>query len=97
MAQIRFRPTWAELKAYGALVTIGNQEFIKLKTVEKLLQVISVKTGYAVKIPQGLETIQLWTKEQFEALPIPELKLESASGSGDELDDAIIKVIAQDD
>lgn len=93
MARIRFRPTWAELKAYGALVTIGNQEFIKLKTVEKLLNVVRVKTGHAVEIPQGLETKQFWTKDDFEKLRIPEWVLESRTAEGDDLDDDIIKEI----
>lgn len=95
MARIRFRPTWAELKAYGALVTIGNQEFIKLELVEKLLKAVSVKMGQRVEIPAGMETKQLWTKDDFEKLRIPELIMESRTASGDELDDDIVDVITK--
>ena len=95
MARIRFRPTWAELKAYGALVVINDHEFIKLELVEELLKVVSIKIGQRVEIPAGMDTKQFWTKDDYEKLRIPELILESRTANGDELDDDIVDVITK--
>ena len=92
MAKLRNRPTWDELRQYGVLTTISGQEFVYIKFIRELVQVVSAK-GFHAEIPQTLEHKEFWTKEDYDCLKISELMLESRIGDPDKLDDDVIKVI----
>ena len=43
MAKFRNRPTWEELRQYGALTTISGQEFVYNKLIRELVAVVLAK------------------------------------------------------
>lgn len=92
MAKLRNRPTWEELRQYGALTTISGQEFVYIKLIREIVAVVLAK-GLHAEIPQNLANKEFWTKEDYERLQISEIRFESRLGDPDELDDEVIKVI----